>query len=55
MKKQSIAVIGPNQSNPWMDPIHVQLSLASLHGHAIAAESAPNVVGDNRPVYSLTV
>jgi len=26
-KKQSIAVIGPNpiQSNPWMDPIHVQL------------------------------
>jgi len=27
MKKQRIAVIGPNpiQSNPWMDPIHVQL------------------------------
>jgi len=26
-KKQRIAVIGPNpiQSNPWMDPIHVQL------------------------------
>jgi len=27
MKKQRIAVIGPNpiQSNPWMDAIHVKL------------------------------